>query len=118
MNKILIIEDDEDLCNLIYQIVKDEGFEAEMVYDGNDALKKIKSDDFNLMITDNRLTGISGIKVLEELKNNPIKKIMISAYGSTDTRLKAYNLGVTEFIDKPFDISSLIEGIHRSLSTN
>lgn len=107
--KILIVDDDKDLCNLISDIMEEDGYSVKKVYDGNSALNEILSSNYDVMIIDNKLTGISGINVIERIKylNPDIRTIMMSAYGNTNTKLKARDLGVYDFLDKPFDIRKL-----------
>jgi len=107
--KILIVDDDKDLCNLISDIMEEDGYSVKKVYDGNSALNEILGSKYDVMIIDNKLTGISGINVIERTKylNPDVRTIMISAYGNTNTKLKARDLGVYDFLDKPFDIKKL-----------
>lgn len=111
--KILIVDDDKDLCNLISDILKEDGYSVKKVYDGNTALNEIISNKYDVMIIDNKLSGISGINVIERSKylNSSIKTIMISAYGNTKTKLRARDLGVYDFLDKPFDIKLLLSRV-------
>lgn len=108
--KILIVDDDKDLCNLISDIMEDDGYSVKKVYEGSSALNEILSSNYDVMIIDNKLSGISGINVIERAKylNPDIRTIMISAYGNTNTKLRARDLGVYDFLDKPFDIKKLI----------
>ena len=111
--KILIVDDDKDLCNLISDIMEENGYSVKKVYDGNSALNEIVCGKYDVMIIDNKLAGISGINVIERTKylNPEVRTIMISAYGNTNTRLKARDLGVYDFLDKPFDITKLISRV-------
>jgi DNA-binding response OmpR family regulator len=117
--KVLVVDDDKDLCNLISDIIKEEGFEVKKAYDGNSALNKITKENYDVMIIDNKLSGISGINVIEQTKylNPALKTIMISAYGNTNTKLRAKDLGVYDFLDKPFDIKVLVNRIKDLLFT-
>jgi len=111
--KILVVDDDKDLCNLISDIMEEDGYSVKKVYDGNSALDEILGDSYDVMIIDNKLSGISGINVIERSKylNPSIKTIMISAYGNTKTKLRARDLGVYDFLDKPFDIKNLLNRV-------
>jgi DNA-binding response OmpR family regulator len=111
--KILIVDDDKDLCNLISDIMEEDGYLVNKVYDGNSALNEILSGKYDVMIIDNKLSGISGINVIERTKylNPDIGTIMISAYGNTKTKLRARDLGVYDFLDKPFEINQLISRV-------
>ncbi|RPI17843.1 MAG: response regulator [Ignavibacteriae bacterium] len=117
--KILIVDDDRDLCNLIYEIIKNEGYTVHKVYDGNTAINEIKNKKYDLMIIDNKLGKMSGIQVIENTKNYfpELKTLMISAFGNNTTKCRAYELGVFDFIDKPFDISNLINKVSQVFSS-
>lgn len=108
--QILIVDDDKDLCDLISDIIKDEGYQVQKAYDANTAISKIIKEKIDVMIIDNKLSGSTGINVIEQSKflNPGLKTIMISAFGNTNTKLRARDLGVYDFLDKPFDINELI----------
>ena len=109
MIKILVIDNDKDMCQLISEILQEEMYEVDISYNGEDALLKIKKNSYDLLILDYKLFGISGLTVLEKVRQiKPlIKVIMISAFGSDSTKAKARELGAGDFIDKPFDIKRL-----------
>jgi two-component system nitrogen regulation response regulator NtrX len=111
--KILVVDNDKDLCDLISDIMEEDGYSVKKVYDGNSALDEILADKYDVMIIDNKLSGISGINVIERSKylNPSIRTIMISAYGNTNTKLRARDLGVYDFLDKPFDIKKLLSRV-------
>jgi DNA-binding NtrC family response regulator len=117
MKNVLVVDDDKDLCDLISEVVKEEGFNVCKAYNGFIALEKINKCNFDLLIIDNRLTGLSGISVVERInKSKPsLKTIMISAFGNSHTKNLARALGVRDFIDKPFDIKQLIQTIKDTL---
>ena len=89
---------------------------SKKAYDGFIALEKMNKYNFDLII-DNRLTGLPGISVVERMsKLKPsLKTIMISAFGNSNTKNSTRNLGVNDFIDKPFDIKQLVRKIKSTL---
>lgn len=111
--KVLVVDDDKDLCNLISDIIKEDGYEVNKAYDADSALNIIIRDKHDVMIIDNKLSGISGIDVIEQSRylDPELKTIMMSAYGNTSTKLKAKDLGVYDFLDKPFDIKILLKRV-------
>jgi len=115
--KILVVDDDRDLCDLIHEILSDEGYDVSKTYDGEDALKKLKEFDFDLLIIDHKLKGMTGISVIKQLMNmkTPPKILMISAYGTAETKEQASKNGVFEFIDKPFEINKLTESVRLAM---
>jgi len=120
MAKILVVDDDLDMCQIISDILKEEGYSVNSSNTGEDALMKIKKNHYDLLVLDYRLNGISGLVVLEKaLQMMPsLKIIMISAFGSDSTKTKARELGAVDFIDKPFDIKILTQSVQDILTRN
>jgi len=118
MAKILVVDDDLDICQIISDILKEEGYSVNSSNTGEDALIKIKKDHYDLMVLDYKLNGISGLVVLEKaLQIMPLLKvIMISAFGSDSTKAKARELGAVDFIDKPFDIKRFVQAVQDILT--
>jgi len=118
MAKILVVDNNLDMCQIISDILKEGGHTVNISYNGEDALRKIKKDHYDLIVLDYRLGGISGLVVLEKaLQIIPsLKIIMISAFGSDSTKAKARELGAFDFIDKPFDIKILIRRVQDILA--
>ena len=118
MAKILVVDDDLDMCQIISDILKEEGYSIDSSFSGEDALRKIKKDHYDLIVLDYRLGGISGLMVLEKaLQMMPsLKIIMISAFGSDSTKAKARELGAVDFIDKPFDIKRFVRAVQDILT--
>jgi len=118
MAKILVVDDDLDMCEIISDILKEEGYSVNSSYNGEDALMKIKKNHYDLIVLDYRLGGISGLVVLEKaLQMRPsLKIIIISAFGSDSTKTKARELGAVDFIDKPFDIKILTQSVQDILT--
>lgn len=113
MPKILVVEDDKDMSRIISSILKEEGYKIDRAYDGEQAIKKIKAKDYNLMILDYKLPDINGINVLKEVRRTKpsLKVIMISAYGSPSIKSTAKKFGVYRFLDKPFDLNRLVKAV-------
>lgn len=118
MNKILIADDDRDMCNIISTILKEGGYKVAKVYDGIRVIKKVKEESYDLIILDYKIPFVDGIEVMQTIRSLrlPLKVIMISAYGSDTIKSEANKLGVYRFLDKPFDMNrllTLIENIFR-----
>ncbi len=106
MKKILIIEDDKIIKNIIEFILIKEGYEVEVAIDGLVGLAKIKSFLPDLIITDVLLPYKSGLEIISFTKsNNPLTPIIvISSLGKEDiTVIEAFKLGATDIIAKPFN---------------
>ncbi len=117
MAKILIVDDDKDMSQLLAEILGGESYEVNISYTGEEALAKIKENSYDLVILDYKLLGISGLVVLEKAHQvKPLMKvIMISAFGDDSTKARAEELGVCDFIDKPFNLIEFLQRIKEIL---
>lgn len=117
MKKILLVENDKDFCKIVSDVLKDEDYFVKIAYDGESAVNKLKDEKFNLMILDYQLGEKNGLQVFEESKqiNPSLITIMISAYGNKKVRARAKELGTYSFLDKPFNIKSLVNIVNKAL---
>ena len=107
--KILIVDDDENIAELISLYLTKECFDTHMVYDGEEALKAFDSYQPNLILLDLMLPGIDGYQVCREIRsrsNVPI--IMLSAKGEVFDKVLGLELGADDYIIKPFDSKELV----------
>jgi len=107
--KLLIIEDEQDLREIIQQSLEMEKFLVETACDYKSALDKIISFDYDCILLDIMLPGGNGLDLLQELKNLDKSEnvIIISAKDSLDDKLKGLNLGADDYLTKPFHIAEL-----------
>lgn len=120
MAKILVVDDNLDMCQIISDILKEEGYSVHCSYNGEDALMKIKKNHYDLIVLDYILNEMSGLMVLEKaLQMIPsLKVIMISAFGDKSIKARARELGVSDFLDKPFDIKRFVQAVQDFLNKN
>lgn len=107
--KILIVDDDENIAELISLYLTKECFETSIVYDGESALSKVNTFNPDLILLDLMLPGIDGYQVCREIrksKNIPI--IMLSAKGETFDKVLGLELGADDYMIKPFDSKELV----------
>ena len=119
MHKILIVDDDKDMCKIISTVLTQEGYEVYIVFDGEQAIKKIKAKKINLVILDLRLlNNMDGIEILQKIRNMgiSINVMMISAYGNDLIKSQAKKLGVDQFLGKPFNLNKLIKIVKNTVS--
>lgn len=107
---ILVVDDDEIVREVITTLLIGEGYAVRSAKDGLDAIKILKTEDINLVITDLRMPGADGIEVLKEaVKMNPDRAVIIlTAYGTLDTALKAIREGAYDYMTKPFKMEEMI----------
>lgn len=115
MPKIYCVEDDEDIRELIVYALNNSGYEALGFENGKDFYNLIKTSIPNLVLLDIMLPGDNGLKILENIRNNPKTKnipvIMLSAKSSEFDKIKGLDLGADDYITKPFSVMELISRI-------
>ncbi|GAA0737832.1 response regulator transcription factor [Clostridium oceanicum] len=114
-NKILVVEDDDYINKLLCDMLKDSGYITKSAYSGTEALIYLK-EDFDMVILDLMLPGISGEKVLEEIRKiKSIPIIIISAKEDKGIKIKTLRMGVDDYITKPFDMEEVSARIDSNL---
>lgn len=110
--KILIVDDDENIANLISLYLQKECYETKKAYDGTEALSLLPTFLPNLVLLDLMLPGIDGYEVCKEIRKNfDIPIIMLSAKGETFDKVLGLELGADDYIIKPFDAKELVARI-------
>lgn len=117
MIKILFLEDEPNILEVTTEYMKMQGYGVTCVCNGEEAIEKLKKEDFNLAILDIMVPKITGLEVLEYI--NKTKKdmptIMLTALGDEQTQLKAFNLKTDDFVIKPFSPLLLLKRIEAVL---
>jgi len=107
--KILLVEDETVLREALRDWLIEDGYDVECVGSGEEALDKIKKEQFGVIVLDLRLPGIDGLQVFEHAKElkPEAKGIIITAYPSKETQEKAKRLGLLDYLVKPFKLEDL-----------
>ena len=107
--KILIVDDDENIAELISMYLEKECFDTRMVYDGESALESFRTYSPNLILLDLMLPGIDGYQVCREIrKSSQVPIIMLSAKGEVFDKVLGLELGADDYIIKPFDAKEMV----------
>ena len=108
-HKILIVEDDKKMREALHQIMRDEGYVVESAKSGEEALRCVKEKDYDMVISDIKLPGIDGMEVLKTVrKYKPdISVVLITAYATVDSAVKAMKEGAEDYVTKPFDMEEI-----------
>ncbi len=115
--RVLIIDDEVDICKSIQFILEFEGYEVEYKTSGEEGLAKVLSvDPYDVLLVDIQLPGINGFEVVKSIKdnNNSVNIIVISAYGNIENAVKATKLGAFDFLEKPIDREKLIIAVRNA----
>jgi two-component system nitrogen regulation response regulator NtrX len=111
MNKtILIVDDEESICQSLTGILEDEGYEVLSVGSGEEALKTIEEDSISLVLLDIWLPGIDGIETLKRIRSEHthVGVVMMSGHGTIETAVKAIKIGAFDFIEKPLSLEKVV----------
>lgn len=112
MSRILVVDDERNICDLLSLYLVKEGFETECAQDGVQALEKFAAGKFDLVILDIMLPGKDGWEVCREIrKTSNVPIIMLSAKGETFDKVLGLELGADDYVTKPFDSKELVARI-------
>lgn len=115
MRKILIVEDEEAIANLIRVNLTAEGYHCTCAYDGTTGADYIESDCFDLILLDIMLPEINGYELLEYVKPIGTPVIFLTAKSAVDDRIMGLKLGADDYIAKPFQVGELIARVEALL---
>jgi len=109
MSKVLIIDDDEELCELVSEYLGVEGFESEVVNDGASGLEAARSGKYDLAILDVMLPKMNGFEVLKNLRtDSKLPVLMLTARGDDMERIVGLETGADDYLPKPFNPRELV----------
>jgi len=108
--KILIVEDEPKVAQFLKNGLEENGYEAELAYDGLSAEKLVKSNSYDMFILDIIIPGINGLELCKRLKNiNPsLPVLMLTALGTTDDKITGFDAGANDYLVKPFEFRELL----------
>jgi DNA-binding response OmpR family regulator len=109
MSKVLVIDDDEELCDLVSEYLTVEGFETTAVHDGETGLKEALSGDYDLAILDVMMPKLNGLDVLRNLRERSgLPVMMLTARGDDMERIVGLEIGADDYLPKPFNPRELV----------
>ena len=116
--KIIVVDDEKQICQNVAKILSKNDYEVTHVLSAQEALEKMATESFSLLISDIVMPGKNGLELLKMVKKEwPLTKaIMMTAYASTDTAMKAIQLGALDYIPKPFTPDELRSTVEQALS--
>lgn len=115
--KILIIEDEKRIADSIKQGLEQESYAVDVEYDGTTGYDFASSEEYDVIILDRMLPGLSGMQICKKLRENDINTpiLMLTAKGETDDKIDGLNAGADDYLAKPFAFEELLARI-RALS--
>ncbi len=115
--RLLIVEDEKQLCDTVAKSLYNSGYEVDACYDGNEALDFILGEGYDLVVLDLNLPGMDGMDILRELRkhNNETKVLILSARSQISDKVEGLDAGANDYMEKPFHLEEL-EARIRSLT--
>lgn len=109
MQKILIVEDEKRVADLLKAGLEENGYQTMVAYDGAMGLRLFRSNVFHLVISDIILPKMDGFELCKEIRklNSQVPVLMLTALGSTDDKLEGFDAGADDYMTKPFDFREL-----------
>ncbi|MEA2059170.1 MAG: sigma-54 dependent transcriptional regulator [Thermodesulfobacteriota bacterium] len=117
MAKILVVDDEERIRQILKIMLKSQGHDIDEAFDGMDAYEKLEQDFFDLVISDIRMDRLDGKGLLEKIKENDMgcPVVFITAYASTESVVEALRLGASDYLVKPFEEENVKLSVERAL---
>lgn len=114
---ILVVDDEKNQREILETILSSEGYDVTTASSGEAAMKFVADRHFDLVLTDLKMTGMSGLDLLKSLTDfdKSIIVILLTAHGSVDSAVDAMRLGAFEYLQKPYDSEKLLETVARAL---
>src|SRR5213596_1723471 len=119
-SRILLIEDDAGIVGGFKKELQFEGYEVAVAERGDNGLAQAKEQPFDVVITDLKMPGLSGLELVEQLHATKPKLpiILVTAFGTTETAIEATKLGAYDYLLKPFDMAELLDLVAKSVACN
>ena len=117
MHKLLVVDDETDICDFVKTFFKDRGFHVFTALNGEEALSVVKKERPDLVLLDIKMKGMDGLAALKHIKelDRSIKIIMVTALEDQDKMREAYKLGACDYITKPLILDYLEQAVLKNL---
>jgi DNA-binding response OmpR family regulator len=114
----MVVDDEKGICLNVEKILSKNNYEVICALSAAEALERMKTESFDLMISDIVMPGMNGLELLKQVKTEWPKThaLMMTAYASTDTALKAIRLGALDYVSKPFTPDELRTIVHKAMN--
>jgi len=111
--KVLLVDDEEEFCNMLSERLETRGLKVNAVLSGEDAVARVEDQNFDAIIVDLAMPGIDGIETLRQIKEKrpDLEILMLTGHGTIKSSIEAMKLGAEDFLEKPVDMKVLLEKI-------
>src|SRR6186713_1623443 len=120
MPRLLIIDDDKDICLVLSKFLTKNGYEVDAVHKGDDGLKLLRTHDYTLILCDYRLPDFTGVEMLRKIKllQPTVAVIIITGYSDVRTAVETFRYGASDYVTKPLYPDELLITIRETIVKN
>lgn len=117
--KVLLVDDEEEFVETLAERMRTRGMEVSTTNSGADALKLVEDEAFDVVVLDLKMPGIDGLEALKRIKQRrpDIQVVLLTGHATVEKGVEAIKEGALEFLEKPIDLASLTETIHKAKAT-
>ncbi len=117
MSRILVVDDERSMREFVSILLKKQGYDVDLADSGENAFAKIDDEDYDLILTDLKMPGASGLDVLAYTKKRDpsVQVILMTAYATSDTAVEAMKRGARDYVTKPFKVEELLVQVDKAL---
>ena len=118
--RLLVVDDDPVTCELLCEVFAREGFVTRFMQSGEAALDSLARESVEVLVSDIRMkTRVDGLALLEQVRLHypQLPVVLMTAFGSVETAVRAVRQGAFDYISKPFDIDALVATVRRALAS-
>ena len=117
--RVLLVDDEEEFVETLAERMRTRGMEVATTNSGADALDLVDHEDFDVVVLDLKMPGIDGLEALKRIKGRrpDIQVVLLTGYATVEKGVEAIKHGALEFLEKPVDLASLTEAIHKAKAT-
>ncbi len=119
-NRIFIVDDDKGLVHFLTRLFEKQGYSVDSVHDGAEALRRLDHEQYDLILLDYKMPGLSGLDTLKQIRASQCQTpvIIITAYGTTETAIETMKRGAYDYLLKPFNTEELKRIVADALEVN
>ncbi|MEQ1585908.1 MAG: sigma-54 dependent transcriptional regulator, partial [Cyclobacteriaceae bacterium] len=120
MQRILVIDDDKDMCLVLSRFLSKKNYSVEIAHNGEEGLKKLRVTDFDLVLCEYKLPDVAGVELLQKIKvlNSTIAVIIITGYSDVKTAVETFRYGANDYVTKPLYPDELLLTIQETIEKN
>jgi len=120
MPRILIIDDDKDICLVLSKFLTKNNYEVDVAYKGEDGLKLLRASRYNLVLCDYRLPDLTGVEMLRKIKllQSDVAVVIITGYSHVRTAVETFRYGANDYVTKPLYPDELLMTIRDTIAKN